>query len=123
MKNTNLLYGAVGLLVGIILATVLSPNASMNMHGDHAGHDDHTHDMAGMMHDMNAALKGKTGAEFDKAFLSEMIVHHEGAVEMAEQVIEKSERAELRNLANEIISAQNKEIEMMQKWQKEWFIN
>jgi uncharacterized protein (DUF305 family) len=121
MKNTNILYGAVGLLVGIILASVLSPNASMDMHSDH---DDHgAHDMAGMMHDMNAALKGKTGAEFDKAFLSEMIVHHEGAVEMAEQVIEKSERSELRQLANEIISAQNKEIEMMQKWQKEWFTN
>lgn len=121
MKNTNLLYGGVGLLVGIILASVFSPSMPMD---DHAGHDDHGgHDMAGMMHDMNAALEGKTGAEFDKAFLSEMIIHHEGAVEMAEQVLEKSERAELRTLANEIISAQNKEIEMMQKWEKEWFTN
>ncbi len=113
MKNTNYLYGGVGLLLGIILATVFSPNVSMN---NHAGHD-----MKDMMHDMASSLDGKTGAEFDKAFLSEMIVHHEGAVDMAKDVLEKSDRAELRTLASEIISAQNKEIEMMQKWQKEWF--
>jgi uncharacterized protein (DUF305 family) len=50
-----------------------------------------------------------------------MIIHHEGAVEMAEILLEKTKRPELIKLANDIISAQNTEIEMMQNWNKEWF--
>lgn len=61
------------------------------------------------------------GEEFDKAFLREMIVHHEGAVEMAELVLEKSDRPELRDLAQAIITAQRREISDMQKWLDEWF--
>ena len=77
--------------------------------------------MASMMHDMNAQLRGKTGDAFDKAFLQEMIVHHEGAVDMAKLVLTTSKRPELIKLANDIISAQTSEIKMMQDWQKTWF--
>jgi uncharacterized protein (DUF305 family) len=74
-----------------------------------------------MMDDMVAGLQGKTGDEFDEAFLSEMIEHHEGALAMAQAVLESSKRPELVQLANDIISAQTKEIETMQAWQKSWF--
>ncbi len=77
--------------------------------------------MEAMMHDMNAALEGKSGAEFDKAFLSEMIIHHEGAVDMAEQVLQRSSRPELRSFAQEIIDVQAKEIQQMQAWEAAWF--
>lgn len=77
--------------------------------------------MQGMMDDMMARLKGKTGDEFDKAFLSEMIVHHQGAVEMAQAVLKSSNRPELIQLANDIMTAQRKEITMMQGWQNTWF--
>jgi uncharacterized protein (DUF305 family) len=76
--------------------------------------------MEGMMKGMMAGLEGKTGLEFDQAFLSEMIIHHQGAVDMAKQVLATSKRPELMKLANEIIAAQTKEIEMMKKWQTEW---
>jgi uncharacterized protein (DUF305 family) len=79
--------------------------------------------MASMMHDMNASLAGKTGDAFDTAFLSEMIVHHQGAVEMAQSVLKTSKRPELITLAKNIISAQNAEIKMMQDWQGTWFNN
>jgi uncharacterized protein (DUF305 family) len=78
-------------------------------------------DMKSMMQDMNAGLVGKTGDEFDKAFLSEMIVHHQGAVEMAQVVLKNSKRPELIKLANDIIAAQTKEIDMMKGWQTQWF--
>jgi uncharacterized protein (DUF305 family) len=78
-------------------------------------------DMGDMMHDMMSGLEGKTGDEFDKAFLSEMIVHHEGAVDMANAVLANSKRPELLKLAKDIISAQTKEINMMKAWQKAWF--
>lgn len=78
-------------------------------------------DTDNVMYGMMTGLQGKTGDDFDKAFLSEMIVHHEGAVAMAEEVLKTSKRPELIKLANDIISAQNKEIEMMGGWNKAWF--
>lgn len=83
-------------------------------------HDDGM-SMASMMADMNAALAGKTGSAFDEAFLQEMIVHHEGAVDMAKLVLEKSSRPELKTLATDIISAQEKEIAQMKGWLAAWY--
>ncbi len=76
--------------------------------------------MSGMMHGMTQNLEGKTGAAFDQAFLSDMIIHHQGAIDMARMVLQKSDRPELRKLAEDIISAQSKEITQMQNWQKAW---
>ena len=78
-------------------------------------------DMTSSMQGMMAGLQGKTGDAFDKEFLAEMIVHHQGAVDMAQAVLKTSKRPELIQLANDIITAQTKEISMMQGWQKNWF--
>ena len=78
----------------------------------------------GMEHSMEAMtanLYNKSGDEFDKAFLDDMIIHHQGAVDMARQVLNKSERTELREMVNAIITAQMKEIETMQGWRTQWF--
>ena len=77
--------------------------------------------MGSMMMGMSANLKGKTGDELDKAFLSEMIVHHAGAVEMAKLLQTGTKRPELQKMAVDIITVQTAEIEMMKKWQSEWF--
>lgn len=89
-----------------------------NMMGDNMMNGSNMEDM---MDGMMMGLQGKTGDDFDKAFLSEMVMHHQGAVVMAEAVLKTSKRAELIELANNIISAQNKEIKMMKDWQKKWF--
>ncbi|MBX9765118.1 DUF305 domain-containing protein [Patescibacteria group bacterium] len=73
------------------------------------------------MEQMMAGLEGKTGDAFDKAFLEEMIVHHEGAVEMAEALLKNTTRPELTKLGNDIITAQTGEIQMMKGWLQEWF--
>lgn len=77
--------------------------------------------MHNAMADMNAALIGKTGDALDKAFIDEMIVHHEGAVDMAKLLLAGTARPELIKLGNDIISAQTGEIEMMKRWRAEWF--
>lgn len=77
--------------------------------------------MSEMMVSMNAELKGKSGDSFDQAFLSEMIVHHQGAVEMAELALANAKHQEIKDLAGGIISAQNKEIAEMKAWQKSWY--
>lgn len=81
---------------------------------DSMDHDDMT------MGDMVDMLKGKTGDELDAAFLEGMIPHHQGAVDMAELILENAKHEELRAMARDIIEAQQREIDMMKGWQKEW---
>jgi uncharacterized protein (DUF305 family) len=61
-------------------------------------------------------LESLKGAEFDSEFVRQMIPHHEGAIEMAKAVKASSARAELKELAEDIIAAQQAEIEQMRKW-------
>jgi len=77
--------------------------------------------MHGAMDGMMMGLQGKTGDALDEAFLTEMIVHHEGAVSMARTLVAGTKRPELLKLGNDIITAQTKEIEMMTQWRKAWF--
>jgi uncharacterized protein (DUF305 family) len=79
------------------------------------------HTMESMMVSMSAALVGKTGDEFDRAFLKEMTAHHAGAIEMAELALENAKHAEIREMAQAIISAQNGEISQMQAWKAAWY--
>jgi uncharacterized protein (DUF305 family) len=74
--------------------------------------------MAGMEH---GAMNTNTEAPFDATFIDSMIEHHRGAITMAEQALENSERPELRSLAQAIIAAQTAEIEEMQQWREAWF--
>lgn len=66
---------------------------------------------------MFSRLKGE---EYDKAFIVDMLVHHEGAVAMAEGALAVTDRQEIRQLATAIITAQSQEIVKMRTWQKEW---
>jgi uncharacterized protein (DUF305 family) len=74
----------------------------------HAGHM-----MDGMLSDSEIeALRQAMGRSFDLLFLEGMIKHHEGAIVMAEDVVD-SENSEVRDLAKAIISAQESEIAQM----------
>lgn len=88
---------------------------------DHSKMGHSSSEMEAEMAAMISFLEGKTGDALDKAFLDEMIIHHEGAVEMAQSVLKSSQRPELRSFAQDIISVQSREIEMMKKWNAEWF--
>ncbi len=123
MNNKISIYIAGALVVGFLGGYVFfgSHKPGMNdMHKMEDGHMMMNHSMSGMMEDMNASLRGKTGVEFDKAFIDEMIVHHEGAVDMAELVLTSTTRPELLKMAQEIIDVQTKEINQMKEWKAEW---
>jgi uncharacterized protein (DUF305 family) len=69
--------------------------------------------MDGMLSDSEIeALRQAMGRSFDLLFLEGMIKHHEGAIVMAEDVVD-SENSEVRDLAKAIISAQESEISQM----------
>ncbi|GAB4371711.1 MAG: hypothetical protein Kow00121_13450 [Elainellaceae cyanobacterium] len=76
----------------------------------------------GMSHDMSMDL-GPKDSEFDLRFIDGMILHHQGAIVMAEAVLQNSERPEMQQLAEDIIAAQQAEIEQMQQWRQEWYPN
>lgn len=81
------------------------------------------HSAMGMMSDMagmNAALEGKTGDDFDKAFIEQMTMHHQSAIDMAAPGEKNAQHQEVKDLAKAIVSAQTKEIRQMQQWQKDW---
>ena len=65
-------------------------------------------------------MQKMTGAAFDRMFVDMMIPHHEGALTMAGDALAKSQRPEVKKLAQEIIAAQQREIEMMKRWTEEW---
>lgn len=121
--NTNILATAViALLIGGIGGYALNAATPMHRMSDGSMMRGDAH--SGMHAEMDAmmeALEGKTGDAFDQAFLSEMIVHHEGAVAMAEAALEHAGREEIKTMANAIIAAQKSEIEQMQAWQKSWY--
>lgn len=73
-----------------------------------------------MMGKMSAGLQGKEGDDFDKEFLLQMIIHHEGAVDMAKMAVEKTGRPEIKAFAQSIIDSQTAEIAKMKAWLSDW---
>ncbi|MEU3253229.1 DUF305 domain-containing protein [Streptomyces sp. NPDC006997] len=82
---------------------------------DHGGHSG-SPDMPGMMdaEDMDELMEAP-GKGFDTMFLTMMVEHHEGAVEMATTEKDKGRYGPAKKLADDIITAQNAEIEEMNK--------
>lgn len=85
-------------------------------------HDMEGQDMGGMDHgsiagtmspQQMAKLEKSKGSQFDKAFLTMMIAHHEGAIEMAEPEQESGEYEKAIELAEQIAKTQRAEIKQM----------
>lgn len=120
--NTLALSLALGIFVP--LSTVACAGQSPDMSSDsdlameesgamaHDAHDMHA------MHDMDL---GPADATYDLRFIDAMIMHHEGAITMAEAALERSERDEIRQLAQAIIAEQEREIAQMQEWRQAWY--
>lgn len=84
---------------------------------------DTSHVAMRMGHDMpSMAIElGENDDTFDFRFLNAMISHHQGAIDMANRVLQQSNSSDIRGLASSIITDQSKEIEMMNDWKSEWY--
>lgn len=83
------------------------------------GNNKNMNHMNMMMNMMTMNMKGKTGKELEKAFLTDMIPHHQGAIEMAQLLLKDTTISqELRTFAEKIITAQSGEITQMNMWLK-----
>lgn len=69
---------------------------------------------------MNSSANAAT-ADYDLQFLDTMIVHHQGAVDMAKLIPSKGSSEDLKKLGLNIVSSQEKEIAAMRAWREKWF--
>ena len=138
--KTEYLYGIIGLLGGALLAILFTTNVvnsnntqMMKMMGMHTQnfsqaknegmeqmHEQMMGDEEMTMSGMVNVLSGKTGDDFDKTFIEQMIPHHQGAIDMAKLAQKSAFHQEIKDMADDIISAQTNEINMMKNWQSSW---
>jgi uncharacterized protein (DUF305 family) len=76
------------------------------------------HDMAG--NDMTA-MSMTNDAPYDALFIDSMIVHHQGAIAMAQEALTKAQHTELKQFAQNVIMVQDGEITQMQVWRHNWY--
>ncbi|WP_421951385.1 DUF305 domain-containing protein [Pelagibacterium sp.] len=86
---------------------------STMMEGMSEGHQAMMADMSAMHSDMMAAMMAE---DFDVAFICGMIPHHRGALAMANAALEYAEDAWVKEIAQEIVDAQEREIAEMLDW-------
>ena len=90
-----------------------APTTGMNMPGMNMPGMDHG-SMPGMMTSDDMTKLGQVkGAAFDRLWLQMMIQHHQGAVEMAKTELQQGASNEAKQLAQQIIDTQQKEIATM----------
>jgi uncharacterized protein (DUF305 family) len=123
MNKNTILAVVIGLVFGVGATIGISSITKINDPKGSIGVQERStvtnhHDMS--MSDMTKELKNLSGDDFDKAFIEMMIAHHEGAVDMANLSQSRAKHEEIKQLSNDIISAQNNEITDMKRWQKEW---
>lgn len=108
METKPLLYGIIGFLLGGLLVSVAAVTIEKPK------------DEGATMTNMVSVLEGKTGDDFDQAFISGMIVHHQDAIDMARKADKQARHQEVKDLSKAIITAQQKEIDDMKQWQMDW---
>src|SRR5581483_304517 len=82
--------------------------------------------MSGMMQMMGMRTQNNgggnmMGSNIDQHFIEQMIPHHDGAIAMAKLATEKATRPAVKTLANNIITSQSDEIQLMKGWYRDWF--
>lgn len=75
---------------------------------------------AGMQMDMDMNAF-RNAQPFDKTFIDEMTAHHQGAIRMAQQVLKSTKDEEIKELANAIITAQEREVAQMKDLRNQYF--
>ena len=87
----------------------MNPGATMPGHGSDAMHKS-------MMGGMEKMQQMKPTGDIDKDFAMMMKMHHQQGVEMAQMQLAHGKSADMKRMAKNIISSQNKEIAQFDSW-------
>ncbi len=107
--NEQMKYGLLGVVIGgiavwLFMSTIVNSNNG------------------GMMNFKSNSQSGSVMmGNIDQHFIEQMIPHHEDAITMSKVAQTKAQRPEVKQLANSIIDSQDKEINQMKSWYKDWF--
>ncbi len=121
MSKNTIVAITLSLIVGGGIGYLIASKGAMDTPSTSSQMTAGSHDMQNQMDGMVSNLKDKKGEDLDLAFLEGMIVHHEGAIEMAKIVLEKTKRPEIKKMAEDIINAQSGEIITMKGWLSQWY--
>jgi uncharacterized protein (DUF305 family) len=109
------------LILAVLLMSpiaVFSADQTMQM-GDHGSMSPASQElMSGMESMHNDMMAGVMSSDPDVAFAKGMIAHNQGAIKMSETQLKFGKDPEMRKLAEDIIKAQQPEINQMQEWVK-----
>lgn len=130
MNTEHRIFVLGGILVGVLITLFITQSSVFNKKVNQPAQEEEiTHiqeqskaktEMMMGMDQVVGMLENKSGDELDAAFINMMIPHHEGAVAMAESVVNRGNHSELKMLAQKIIDSQQKEIMQMKEWQSLW---
>jgi uncharacterized protein (DUF305 family) len=100
------------------LIGIITIGSALALHGFAADEKKNSDKHAGTP--MASMIASKAGADFEAAFLGLMTLHHQGGVKMAKVAVDKAQSDELKGMMKKAIAQQEKEIEQMTAWLKEW---
>ncbi len=109
----SVVAASLSLLVVVGNAQTAAPQAA----GKANAHQGHSMDMQQSMDKMSRQMsETPMSGDVDRDFAVMMRIHHEGAIDMARAQLASGKDAQMRKLAQEIIAAQKKEIELIDRW-------
>ena len=103
-------------LPAICRANASAASAPMAMPHAEGASPAHTELMAGMDAMNNNMMAGGTATDMDVAFVCSMIPHHQGAIDMAKAELKHGDDPWAKQMAEAVITAQEKEIADMLAW-------
>jgi len=109
-------HGAAAGLPAICLANAPAASAPMAMPHAEGASPAHTELMAGMDAMNSNMMAGGTATDIDVAFVCSMIPHHQGAIDMAKAELKHGDDPWAKEMAQAVITAQEKEIADMLAW-------
>ena len=110
------------LACGFVVSTLVQRGA--DAHGDQSSTESNWSELIASMDKMHMAMGAvKASGDTDVDFVRLMLPHHQAAIDMAKTQLQYGKDPQMRRLAQEIITDQQSEIELMQRWLKQQHAN
>lgn len=133
MNSKSLIYSVVGLVAGGTItgllfinrtqaqAQVSQQNTPTQTQQNPQNPEHNLHHPKGSPPATRSGMGMMSQQQAEQHFIQMMIPHHQQAVDMANLALSKAQRPEIKKLAEAIKTDQNREIEQMKAWYKQWY--